>query len=364
MRLLHVAPFYEPAWGMGGMVRAASGLCRALAARGHDVTVVTARLDPAHAVQDVEAGVRILRFDGPSPLARRLFPWSPGLTKRLAALLRDVQVVHVHGHRNGLAVSAVRACRRASVPFVLQPHGTIPEHGQRALEKRVFDRVVGERIVSQAAELIAVSEAEAAELPRPSQLVGNGLAMPDPGQPARQARRLLFVGSGARQKRGQHLPTLLEALPKARLDVVGPVPSDFAKAFGADAGRVTLRGVLDHRALAEAYAAASLVVHPAVGEAFGLVPFEAALCGTAAVVAGGHGCGEWFARAGGCVVPADEPLALAREAERRLSDPALAAAEAKAVAAFARANLTWERAAGLVEDLYRRVVASRGHGAA
>jgi hypothetical protein len=55
---------------------------------------------------------------------------------------------------------------------------------------------------------------------------------------------------------------------------------------------------------------------------------------------------------------------MAREAERRLADPALAAAEAKAVAAFARANLTWERAAGLVEDVYRRVVAPRGRGAA
>lgn len=364
MRLLHVAPFYEPAWGMGGMVSAASGLCRALAARGHDVTVVTARLDPAHAEQDVEGGVRILRFEGPSPLARRLFPWAPGLTRRLASLLRDVQVVHVHGHRNGLAVSAVRACRRARVPFALQPHGTFPEHGQRTFEKRIFDRVVGERIVSQAAELIAVSEAEAAELPRPAQVVGNGVAMPDPGHPARHPRRVLFVGSAGRQKRGQHLPALLETLPKARLEVVGPVPTDFAKAFGADAARVTLRGVLDRRALAQAYAAASLVVHPAVGEAFGLVPFEAALCGTASVVAGGHGCGEWFARAGGCVVPPDEPLAMAREAERRLTDPALAAAEAKAVAGFAKVNLTWERAAGLVEDVYRRVVSPRGRGAA
>ena len=43
MKLLHVTPFYEPAWAYGGMVRAVAGLCRALAKRGHDVTVVTAR---------------------------------------------------------------------------------------------------------------------------------------------------------------------------------------------------------------------------------------------------------------------------------------------------------------------------------
>ncbi len=364
MRLLHVAPFYEPVWGLGGMVRAASGLCRALAARGHDVTVVTARLDPTHAAQEVEGGVRILRFDGPAALARQLFPWAPGLTRRLGELLREVDVVHIHGHRNGLAVSAGRACRRARVPFVLQPHGTFPRHGQRVFEKRVFDRVVGERLVAQAAELIAVSEAEAAELPRPAQVIGNGVSMPDPGHPVRHPRRLLFVGNASRQKRSHQLPTLLESLPKARLDVVGPLAPDFAKAFGAEAPRVTLRGVLDHRELARAYAQASLVVHPAVGETFGLVPFEAALCGTAAVVAGGHGCGEWFGRAGGCVVPPDDPLAFAREAEKRLTDRALAAAEAKAVASFARANLTWERVAGRLEVHYRRIVAERGRGVA
>lgn len=364
MRILHVAPFYEPAWGLGGMVRAASGLCRALAARGHDVTVVTARLAAADATQDFEGGVRILRFEGPAALARQLFPWAPGLTRELTRLLRDIEIVHVHGHRNGLAVSAVRACRRAGVPFVLQPHGTFPEHGQRAFEKRIFDRVVGERIVAQAAELVAVSEAEAAELPRPAQVIGNGVVMPDPGHPVRHPRRLLFVGSAARQKRGQCLPVLLESLPKAQLDVVGRVPADFARAFGADAGRVTLRGVLDHRGLARAYAEASLVVHPAVGEAFGLVPFEAALCGTAAVVAGGHGCGEWFGRAGGCVVPPDDPLALAREAEKRLTDRVLAGSEARAVASFARANLTWERVVGRLEVHYRRIVALRGRGVA
>src|SRR6185503_15187989 len=47
MKLLHVTPFYEPAWAYGGMVRAVAGLCRALARRGHEVTVVTALYDAA-----------------------------------------------------------------------------------------------------------------------------------------------------------------------------------------------------------------------------------------------------------------------------------------------------------------------------
>jgi glycosyltransferase involved in cell wall biosynthesis len=93
-----------------------------------------------------------------------------------------------------------------------------------------------------------------------------------------------------------------------------------------------------------------------VDEAFGLVPFEAALLGTPAVVAGGHGCGEWFGKAGGCVVPPDEPEAMASAAQARLSDRALSAREAAAVADFARRELTWDRAAQAMEAVYAGVL--------
>ena len=103
------------------------------------------------------------------------------------------------------------------------------------------------------------------------------------------------------------------------------------------------------------YAGADVVVHPAVGEAFGLVPFEAALAGTAAVVAGGHGCGEWYAHAGGCVIPPDDAAALAEAVGARLRDHELARHEARRVAAFARSRLTWAAAAAAYERVYEEI---------
>ena len=41
MRLLHVVPTYLPAWRHGGPILAIHGLCKALVARGHAVTVLT-----------------------------------------------------------------------------------------------------------------------------------------------------------------------------------------------------------------------------------------------------------------------------------------------------------------------------------
>lgn len=353
MRILQVAPFYEPAWGHGGMARAASALCRALAARGHHVSVVTARLDPGHPAQEDLGGVRVHRVAGPAFLARRLVPWAPALEGLLDEVVPEV--AHVHGHRSGLAVSAARALASRGVPWILQPHGTWPHHGQHRWAKRVFDATLAREAPRDAAEWVAVSEAEQRDLPRPSVLVPNGVAPPGQARGvARDPRRLLFVGSDAPQKQGRQLARVLPVLGgDVRLSLVGRGGEAVRTAL-ADP-RVDTCGVLIGDALARAYARATLVLHPARDEAFGLVPFEAALYGTAAVVAGGHGCGEWYARAGGCVVEAGDEAAFAAAVATRLAEPQLAAEEAARVAAFVRRELTWESAVSKLEPLYAAV---------
>ncbi|HET6896976.1 MAG TPA: glycosyltransferase family 4 protein [Vicinamibacteria bacterium] len=361
MRILHVAPFYEPAWAYGGMARSSAALCRALARRGHEVTVTTALLDPSHAREESRDGVRVVRFPGPDFLKARLVPWAPGLRTFLAREMGSFDLGHLHGHRSGLAFTAARALRASRRPFVLMPHGTYPAHGQYPRTKAVFDRLLGDRIVQGAAALLAVSDREAQDLPRPARVIPNGVepcGRAEPGPPGPR-RRLLFVGTDRPQKRGSLLPALLSALPSVDLHLAGQFEAGFRRTFGAAADRVTACGVLAGEALAAQYASADVVVHPAVGEAFGLVPFEAALAGTAAVVAGDHGCGEWFARAGGCVVPPDDAGALIAAVRVRLEEPERARAEARAVADFARRHLTWDAAAAAVESVYAEVLGAR-----
>ena len=360
MRILHVTPFYEPAWAYGGMARCSAALCRALARRGHEVTVATALLEAEAPRDETLGGVRVRRFPGPAFLRRRLVPWPHGFRDFLRANLPATDVVHIHGHRNGLALLAARALAAAGRPWVLLTNGTFPHHGQYPWLKAVFDGLGGGRVVRGARALVAVSQSEARELPRPARVIPNGVeacgAAPA-AAPARGRPRLLFVGTDRPQKRGHLLPSLLRALPAAELHLVGRFGTSFLRRFAPFADRASARGVLAEDALAAAYAGADLLVHPAVGEAFGLVPFEAALAGTAAVVAGGHGCGEWYGRAGGCVVVPDDAAALAEAVARRLEDRALARQEAEAVADFARTRLSWDETARAMEALYRDVLA-------
>ena len=354
-----MTPFYEPAWAYGGMVRASAALCRALVARGHEVTVATALLAAGLPPDERLGGVRVRRF--PARLKRFLVPWARGLAPYCSRELPSFDVVHLHGHRNGLAVTAARALRNAGRRFVLTTSGTFPHHGQHRLAKRLFDRSVGDAIVADAAVVVAVSESEARDLPRPARVVPNGVlpAGVSNGARARGGARLLFVGNDRLQKRGHLLPELLDALPGTDLALVGPLGAAFLRRFARFGPRVAARGVLSGDALAAAYAGADLVVHPAVGEAFGLVPFEAAFAGTAAVVAGGPGCGAWYERAGGCVVPPDDVARLASAVRERLDRPDRAEAEARAVAAFAGEQLTWERAAEAMEAVFAEVAAAR-----
>jgi glycosyltransferase involved in cell wall biosynthesis len=361
VRVLHIAPFYEPAWAFGGMARAASALGRALVGLGHEVSVLTARLDPGDPLEETLGGVRVRRLDGPAVLQERLVPWAHGLRAALARQTAACDVAHVHGHRTPMAAVAAHALSRAGVPYVLQPHGTYPHHGRRRLAKAVWDRVVGRAIVAGAADLLAVSECERRDLPRGSTLVGNGVAPPALAteRPQRAPRRLLFVGNGSPQKRAATLPALLDALPEATLDLAGSLDAASLRPFERFGARVRALGVLGDSELAAAYAQAALLVHPAVDEAFGLVAFEAALAGTASVVAGGHGCGEWYGRAGGCVVTPDGTGALAAAVRARFADPGLAAAEAARVAEFARRELRWEAVARRVLDVYAVTVGER-----
>lgn len=359
MRILHVTPFYEPFWAYGGMARSSAALCRALVARGHEVTVATALLGEGAAREAVEGGVRVVRFPGPRAAARFLFPLAWGLRRFLGAELKTFDVVHLLGHRNGLAVAAWRALSSSLPPWLLQPAGTFPHHGQRTVIKSLFDRVLGDRLVNEAGALIAVSASEARDLPRPARVIPNGVeacGLPAARPSAGKRPRLLFVGSDRPQKRGHLLLELLARLPEVEMEFVGPLGPAFVRRFASEQGRVAFRGVRSGDELAHSYAAADLLVHPAVGEAFGLIPFEAALAGTAAVVAGGHGCGEWYGRAGGCVSPPDDVAAFAEAVRARLRDRRLAEEEARRVAEFTRLNLTWAAAAQAFESAYRELV--------
>ena len=354
-----MTPFYEPFWAYGGMARASAALCRALVARGHDVTVATALLGEGVPLTSTEGGVRVFRFRGPAAFARVLFPLARGLDRFLRAELGSFDVVHLQGHRNGLAVAADRALASAGRPWLLAPAGTFPHHGQYRLAKAAFDRLLGDRIVTRARALVAVSEGEARDLPRPARVIPNGVeaAGRAPDKAVTKVRpRLLFVGSDRLQKRGHLLPRLLSAVPEAEPGDRGarrlppsaasllrsPAAWSFAACSRATRSpRPTRRPTFSSTRRSERPSASSPSRRPSP------VPRPSWSEGTAAA--------SGMSVAGGCVVPPDDTAAMAAAVGRRLREPELALQEARSVAAFARSRLTWAKAAEAFERLYEEL---------
>lgn len=172
MTLLHVSPYYAPAWAYGGVVRAVTQLTRTQAARGHRVFVLTTdTLSPSRRIavrHDQLDGVHVTRVANASNAARgRLNLSTPlGFVAAARRLLREqpIGLVHCHELRTVETVCVAAIASRLGVPVVLTPHGTLPyETGNRAA-KRLWDRLLGPWLLRRIDQVVALTAAEAADV--------------------------------------------------------------------------------------------------------------------------------------------------------------------------------------------------------
>lgn len=398
MRILHVTPYYEGAWAYGGIPRLATALARGLARRGHHVTVCT-----------TDAADGAARLAGADGAASRLRPWPasrpddgvelrvfPNLSNRLAyrfqlflplgldAYLREhvgaFDVAHLHGCHHVPGARAARHLRQAGVPYVLAPNGTAPRIERRRPAKYLFDATVGRGVVAGAVRVLAVSEAERAQLlrlgihPARIRVIPNPLDLaefdepPEPGAFRRRfgldTRRLvLYLGQLTPRKNVDVLVRAVATLGRPDLAlVVAGSDMGVGRALRREVQRLRLEastvftGVLRGRERLLALADADLVVYPSGDEVFGLVPLEALLCGTPVIVAGDSGCGEIIRRTGGGdVVPPGDMAALAAAIGRSLDDPAPRRQAAAEAAPRVRALYGQDAVCAEVEGLYREL---------
>lgn len=345
MRILHVTPYAGDAWAYGGIPRVVDALVRGLARRGHYVTVCTtdahdaaSRLRPSREPATAD-GIEVRVFANLSnTLAYRLQLFAPrGLGPYLRRTAGAFDVAHLHAYRNAPGVLGAYYLTRSRVPYLVAPNGTAAVIGRRQMAKRVFDRVVGRRLLGGAARVLAVADRERLDL----RALGVGDAslcmIPNPidlgafdDPPLGDAFRLR-VGVAPAQPLVVYLGTLM---PRKRLDIVvdgfARLPQRSARLviagndMGAEAAtrarvrkleldsRVVFTGLLRGRERLEALAAADVVVYPSEHEIFGLVPVEAMLAGTPVIVADDSGCAEVVGAAGGGrTVPVGDAPALA-----------------------------------------------------
>jgi len=163
MRIAHVIP--SVAARDGGPSSTVVSMCRALAERAADVTLVTTDADgrgrlPVTLREPSDwLGVKTRFFH------RQLtesFKYSNSLARWLVRHVSEFELVHIHGVLSHAPLAAARACRRAGVPYIVRPLGTLDPWSlaQKALKKRVLLAAVGRPLLRGAAAIHCTSDEE------------------------------------------------------------------------------------------------------------------------------------------------------------------------------------------------------------
>jgi glycosyltransferase involved in cell wall biosynthesis len=406
VRLLHVVPTYVPAWRHGGPVAAVHGLCKALAARGHQVTVFTtdvhgaATLDVPRAAPVTVDGVTVWYFPVAAP--RRLYR-SPAMAAALAgtgpgraaaaagpaAGAAGFDLVHLHSVFLWPTAAAARAAERAGVPYLVAPRGMLVGDLLRRrgrLRKRLWIRLVEHRTLARAAAVHATSELEAREVARlglplpPVYVVANGVEG-EPWSPAREAelapavraalaRRplLLFLGRVSWKKGLDRLVAALAEVPGATLAIAGNDEEgyrarlDRAAAESGVADRIVHLGPVHGADKAGLLHGASALVLASYSENFGNVVLEAMAAGLPVAVTPEVGLAGVVREHAAGVVTAGDPPQLAAALRRLLADPEGRQAMGRRGAAAAVQSFGWGSVAARMEEVYGEVLAGRGAG--
>jgi glycosyltransferase involved in cell wall biosynthesis len=388
VRILHVVPYYTEAWAYGGIPRLASAMARALAARGHDVTVCTTDVADA----GTRASARPRTSDGvdvrvfPNLSNRAAYQWqlfTPiGLRRFLRGRAASFDVCHIHACHNFPSVIAAKEMTRAEVPYVVSPNGTALRIERRRVAKLLFDNVFGRGLLQHARRVLAVTESERRQLRRAGVKEQQIALLPNPldlrefnhdpdGARFRRAwqlgdnRLVLYLGKVTPRKG-------VDALVRAarhfravdtRIVIAGNemgAGSAFHRALrsaGSDV-RVTRVGLLRGLDRLDALAAADVIVYPSRDEIFGLVPLEALLCGRPVVVCNDSGCAEVIGRTGGgLTVPYGDEVALACAIDTVLAHSALWTTKARDAAPRVRTLFGADAVCARLQTVYEEVCA-------
>jgi glycosyltransferase involved in cell wall biosynthesis len=381
--MLHVIPSYLPAVRYGGPIFATHGLCKALAARGHEVQIFTTNIDgpgnspvPFGVPVNLE-GVEVRYFS--CPLLRRLY-WAPALGHALESEIGKFDLVHLHSVFLWPTWAAARAARKAGIPYVLSPRGMLVRDliaRRSRLAKSALIQAIERSNIQQAAAVHLTSQLETAELQRFGwrlprlAVIANGVDEPlhcgdeigaDIRDIAAEQPLVLFLGRLSWKKGLDRLLRAFGCTSAGKLAIVGTDDEAFAPQLVklaealriADRVRILPRTVIGSEKEYQ-FAAARVFVLTSYSENFGNTVLEAMRRRVPVVVTPEVGAADIVQESGGGLVVTGDPTPLGAAICRLTSDVDLAQSMGEAGQRHAMAHYSWTSIAAQMENLYESI---------
>jgi glycosyltransferase involved in cell wall biosynthesis len=387
MKVLHVIPSLSAAHG--GPTRALALMERELAALGVTVHTVTSDDDGPGRRNGKPCGVPLAENGATRWYFRRqtgFYKASLPMARWLRRHAADYDLLHIHALFSFSSLAAVQAARRAGVPYILRPLGTLGTYGvtqRRPWLKRLSLAWLEGPALRDAAAVHFTSadeqrEAQALGLPLRGVVIPLGVEPVPPASAAGVRQQFAALGDApyllylSRLDPKKNLEGLLRAFAEVspafhgvRLLVAGdgdPAYLAQLQALAASLGlgdRVVWAGHVEGDLKASALAGAMAFVLPSFSENFGIAAAEALMAGLPCVLGQGVAIAGDVAAAGAGLVVEPEAASVAQGLRRLLGDEAARVAMGAAASALARERYS-ARAMGLaLLSLYERVAPPR-----
>jgi glycosyltransferase involved in cell wall biosynthesis len=376
MRVLHVTPFFAPAWVYGGLPESAYQFARHLSRAGASVQVLTTDANGWGQRLDAAAMAAYAHRDGIevrycARVARQAV--SPELLGALAEQIRWADVVHLHAAYSFPTIPTLLAARLLKRPVVWTPHGALQRwRGSRRVGFKSLWEKVCIAVASRQLMLHLTSDEEVAEtrarFPRANlELIPNGVELPDTlhREPRGARLRLGFVGRLDPKKGIENLLVACRIVKERRaldfsLTIAGSGSSEYEAKLRGEIDRlelgseVAMIGDIRGKEKQRMFEQAEVVVVPSFTESFAIVVAEALAHGAAVIASTGTPwkevervrCGLWVNNDPANIADAitkvnSMPIAEMGERGRR----------------WMAADFSWEKCASKMIALYKNLLA-------
>jgi glycosyltransferase involved in cell wall biosynthesis len=366
MRVLHVGP--RPDSGQGNGVDVATWPMLTTQAREVDVSLLLSdplRVDIATASA---AGVAI------HPIRQTRWRYR---SRQLDAVLSwwRPDIVHVHSVFIPAQAALCARLHRQGIPYVVSPHGGLNLF-RGGLKKSVYGRLLERRRLERAGAVLVLTPAEEQQLRTwLGGIRANFIELPNPAPdlppagpwelPAETV--LVYLGRYDVHKKGlDRLVEIARLMPEAQIRCYGAVSKseerDFQQLLSTGLpGNITFNNAVYGADKVAALQAATMYIHPARNEGFGMSIVEAMKLGVPAAVAASCDISSTLGRLDAALILPTDPTEAADALRSAAGQPSLLKGWADTGQRWVLDQLTPERVARRSLDLYESLV-SAGRG--
>lgn len=378
MKVLNVNMSLDPVTG-GGTAERTFQISKSLAKTGIECTVLTIDLGLTPERIKAMGKVRVIAL----PCLFRRFYVPKFSYKQIKNIVEDVDVVHLMGHWTFINVLVYSVAHRLNKPYVVCPAGALPIYGRSWIIKKIYNYVIGKRIIRKANGHIAIAVNEINQFQAYGvgagkiSIIPNGINTEDfQATDAAGFRKKYGLGNNSFIMFMGRLNSIKgpDLLLRAFCNVKDK-PQDFHLVFvGPDGGmlselqemviefsagdRVHFLDYLGGADKSQAYHAADLTVIPSRQEAMSIVVLEAGITGTPVLLTDQCGFDEVERIGGGMVVPASVD-GLKKGLFGILKNPDKLTTMGAKLKKYVIANYTWEKIINKYIDLYRQVLGNK-----